>query len=95
MGTLDLALIGILQPFVIAFTQLLKKGVLRSTRWAPLLSLVWGTGFAFATVYGLGWTIPATAPNVYVWIVLHGLTAGLVASGCFSLASKSLGIGGR
>ena len=89
MTELDAGLLAILSALTVGLVQAIKAPISGDmSRWGPLLSL--GAALALSTLWTwLGAEIPEGV-NPWAYLGLHGIAAGLMASGLYSTGRRVL-----
>jgi len=89
MTDLDAALLAILSTLTVGIVQALKAAIKADmSRWGPLLSVGVAVGLS-----GLWTLLGAKIPegvDTYAYLAVHGIGAGLMASGLYSTAKRVL-----
>ena len=94
MTELNAGLLAILSALTLGLVQVIKAPFGdRLNRWAPLVALVVACGLS-ALWTGLGAEVPEGV-NAWAYLALHGIAAGLGASGAYSTTRQVLNNGGK
>ncbi len=93
MTELDVALLAILSTLTVGIVQAIKAAVkTEMSRWGPLLAIGTAVGLSGLWTF-LGATIPEGV-SAAAYLAVHGIAAGLMASGLYSAGRRVLHNGG-